>query len=65
MEYYVLQILGDVEPVLHGAYHDEDERDKMARLLKSQDEDSGLYMLNVTEGAEVEVDCYSGGFFEC
>ena len=36
MKYYILEIHGDVEPFLHGAYASEARRDWQARKLRSE-----------------------------
>jgi len=65
MNYYVLEIIGDIEPVLHGPYKTTAMRDKIAKRLRyNREQESGLYPLDVTKGAKVTVDSYSGGFFQ-
>lgn len=63
--YYVLQIEGDVEPVLHGPYATEEERAAAARNVRRKCErdnvPDGIYWLTCT-GA-IEVGAYTGGFF--
>lgn len=69
MKYYVLQVVGDVEPVLHGPFATPDERDKAALKLRSEDgeKENGLYRINAfehpVEEVVVVVDSYSGGEF--
>lgn len=60
MNYYVLQIVGDVEPVLHGPYTSQDARDRRARALRVEDrqQENGLY--RIESAAPVSVDGYCG-----
>jgi hypothetical protein len=78
MNYYVLHVWGDVEPVLHGPYKTAEERDDHALIIRADDDsEGGIYALQVGvqghTGAEsksifplavVEVGTYSGGFFD-
>jgi hypothetical protein len=52
MKYYVLEIWGDVEPVLHGPFGTGLERDQEAVRLITEDSQrrNGIYALD-TEGA--------------
>jgi len=61
MKYYVLEIDGDVEPFLHGAYGSGTRRDWQARNLRDKDhaERNGLFWLNVTTGGDAVVGFYS------
>ena len=61
MKYYVLEICGDVEPFLHGAYTTEARRDKRAKELRQKDPEgrNGLFWLNVTVGGDATVGFYS------
>jgi hypothetical protein len=72
---YLLHVWGDVEPSLQGPYDTEEERDHDAQHLRFvEGEDcGGLYPLtleveleNMLDGIQhkLEVDTYSGGFFE-
>lgn len=53
MKYYVLEIQGDVEPVLHGSFPTREIRDRKAFSLRAKDPEAenGLYRLNVHAGA--------------
>jgi len=74
--FYVLQVIGDVEPELHGPYSTADRRDDMARIIRAGDTSDlkdGLYMLDLEMGLNIEVkglrhtlaaDSYSGAFFD-
>ena len=70
MTYYLLQIHGgDVEPELHGPFPTIARRDYRARKLRRADPNmrDGLFPLTarVLSGEIVlDVDAYSGGFFE-
>lgn len=61
MKYYVLEIHGDVEPFLYGAYNSEGRRDSKARELRAKDceERNGLFWLNVSAGSDAAVGFYS------
>lgn len=64
-KFYVLQIIGDVEPHLHGPYATEEERDAMARKTRAECDDDlpdGIYAATIQNG-QLEVDSYSGAFF--
>lgn len=63
MKYYVLQIIGDVEPVLHGSFATAEERDTEARRLRAADgeKENGLYPIE--SASRVIVASYFGGDF--
>lgn len=65
--FYVLQVIGDVEPLLHGPFETEEERDALARKVHDKSDDGGLYdgvyAVEIKNG-EMSVDSYSGAFFE-
>lgn len=63
MKYYVLQVVGDVEPVLHGSFATPAERDQCALALRAEDgeKENGLY--RVQSESEVIVESYAGGEF--
>lgn len=67
-KYFVIEVLGDVEPYLHGPFQTSEIRDAKALQLRKEDMDdlkNGLYMLNVSDaGNTVTVDAYSGMFFD-
>jgi len=67
--YYLLEIWCDVEPTLYGPFATEEERDQLALIRRAADPEmeNGLYTALVFYGVSVphlEIDSYSGGFFE-
>lgn len=67
VDYYVVQVWGDVEPELHGPYTTDDERDAAAKKIREDDQDDlpgGVYWLDVTAVDAPEIGAYSGGFFQ-
>src|SRR5450830_511417 len=58
--YYAIQVLGDVEPVLHGPFLSQRERDAKVGCLRLEDADDGLYAAEITAGV-LSVDAYDGG----
>ena len=58
---YVLEIVGDLEPQLHGPYTIEEERDRQAVQLRQQDpgKRNGLFRLKVSATAAPDVSPYS------
>ena len=59
---YVLEIVDDLEPQLHGPYATEEDRDQQAVQLRRQDpgKRNGLFRLNVSAKAAPDVGPYSG-----
>lgn len=66
VDLYLIVNEGDVEPVVHGPYKDLETRDKAALKFRKDDPnmENGIFMLQVSKGAKVEIDTYSGGFFD-
>ena len=65
--FYVLQIIEDVTPELHGPYQTNDRRDRLAKQLRAADRNDlkdGLYRLDVLPNGELIVDTYRGGFLD-
>lgn len=60
MDLYLVVVEGDVDPSIEGPFPDDEARLATARRLREQSED-GVYRLDVTTGAKVAVDCFSGG----
>ena len=62
---WLLEVVGDVEPEVHGPFGTVGDQSKAARNLRANDEDAenGLYWLDVVDGVP-QVGAYSGGFFE-
>jgi hypothetical protein len=64
--FFVLQVVGDVEPVLHGPFTTESRRDEFARNLRKEDRQdlkNGLYKAQIIYG-KLSVDSYRGDFFQ-
>ena len=60
--YYILFIWNDIEPVLHGPYQTEKERDEKALELGREHGDSlGYFMLD--SAGPVDISPYGAGFF--
>ena len=64
--YYIIEVVEDVEPVLHGPYNTEDQQDQKALDIRLHDPEmnNGIYPLKVSAGAKVKIDSYGGGFFD-
>ena len=60
--FYVLEIVDDLEPLLHGPYATEEERDQQAVALRRADpgKRNGLFRLDVSAMAAPDVSPYSG-----
>ena len=63
MRYYVLQVVGDVEPFLYGPFDTGSERDAKARELRAADPEgkNGLYRVYST--GRIGFDTYLAGEF--
>jgi hypothetical protein len=62
--YYLLEIEGGVEPVVHGPYHTKYKRDNAAKQIRQmQQEDDGLFWADVDEAGTLAVGTYTAGFF--
>jgi len=62
--YYVLMIMDDVEPELHGPFTRAGDRDSHARDLKAKHGDEhGIFPMDITARGAPRVGAYSGGFF--
>jgi len=61
-KFYLLHIVGDVEPVVVGPFDTESERDERARQLRAEDIEgrSGLFWLDAT--GKVEAGAYQEEF---
>ncbi len=48
-KHYLVEIVGDIEPVLHGPYKTYRKRDEKARFIRSQDPEgrTGLFRLDI------------------
>ena len=63
-QYYLVEVHNDVDPVIHGPYNTELERDGAAieKRLRDPEQLNGLYMLNLDPTPRIFA--YSGAFFE-
>jgi len=62
--YYLLEVEGGVEPIIHGPYRTERERDNAAKQIRrTQQEDDSLFWADVNEVAVLTVGAYTSGFF--
>ena len=62
--YYLLEVEGGVEPIIHGSYRRERERDKAAKQIRGrQQEDDGLFWADIDEAGTLAVGTYTAGFF--
>jgi hypothetical protein len=63
---YVLEIEGDIEPKLHGPYKTTDTRDRAAKRLRAKDEEqeNGIFALDLLNDGKVRVWAYSAGFLD-
>ncbi len=63
-EYYLIRIIGDVEPSIEGQYNSDEERLKEAQEIRETDGDhDGLYRLNIING-KPEISCFFGNEFD-
>lgn len=62
--YYLIEVEGGVEPIVHGPYRNRDEQDNAAKQIhRIQEEDDGLFWAEVDEARVLTVESYSAGFF--
>jgi hypothetical protein len=63
---YVLEIVGDIEPMLRGPYKNTDTRDRAAKRLRARDEEygNGIFALDLAKNGKVRVWAYSAGFLD-
>lgn len=72
MNYYVLEIVQGITPVLHGPYSKWDERDDHAILLRASDpeKENGLFPIDLDEGQmsgrdnPLDIGVFHASFFE-
>lgn len=63
-KYYVLMVMHDVDPELHGPFADAVARDRHARRLRTEHGDEhGIFTLEVSGKGVPKVGTYSGKFF--
>lgn len=65
MKYYVLEIIEDVEPELHGPFESEEEQCEVAKTLRKKDPcmENGIFPAEITDSGTLSVGVYSGAFF--
>lgn len=66
-DYYLLVMVGDVDPHLSEPFQSEEERDQAAldfRQERDPEGRNGLFKLDLPKGAAVFLSAYSSGFFE-
>jgi hypothetical protein len=62
--YYLIEVEGGVEPTVHGPYHTNHERDNAAKQIRQrQQEDDGLFWVDIDEAGALAVGTYTAGFF--
>ena len=65
MDHYLIFIWQGVDVQLFGAFEDKEDRDKKAKQLRKEyGNDCGYFQLEITKGSQLEIDSYSGTFFE-
>lgn len=63
--YYLLCVLDNTEPELHGPFAKESQRDSSAKELRARHgDDHGLFPVDLGGRERIRVGTYSGGFFE-
>jgi hypothetical protein len=63
-KYYLLEVEGGVEPIVRGPYRAKIERDSAAKRIRlSQEEDDGLFWLDINEVGVPTIGVYTAGFF--
>jgi hypothetical protein len=63
-KYYLLEVEAGVEPIVRGPYHTKHERDNQAKKIRrKQQEDDGLFWVEIDKVATLTVGAYSAGFF--
>lgn len=62
---YIVFIFADVDPVLHGPFFSEDDRnEKVFELRREHGECCGYYPLDIDEHCIPSITGYAGGFFD-
>lgn len=64
-ECYLIEVIGDIEPVLHGPYKTSHSRNGEALLLRMNDieKKNGIFALDIING-KPSIYTYSGGYME-
>jgi hypothetical protein len=60
MKYYVLEIVGDIEPELHGPFRARRLRDRCARKLRRADPEMQNGLFRLESDSTPKLECYSG-----
>jgi hypothetical protein len=62
--YYLIEVEGGVEPIVRGSYWTKYERDSAAKQIhQRQQEDDGLFWVDIDEAGMLAVGTYTAGFF--
>jgi hypothetical protein len=62
--YYLLEVEGGVEPIVHGPYHTKKERNNAAKQIhRKQQEDDGLFRADIDDIGTLAAGAYRAGFF--
>lgn len=63
--YYLLIIVGDVEPELRGPFENELARDQAAKEYRGQDDEfpDGVFLMQTDSQIKPEIDTLAGDFF--
>ncbi len=65
MKYYLIRVVGDVEPEVHGPYKSTAERERKAIEMRRKHGDrDGIYPASVYKDGTLCVGAYSGAFFD-
>lgn len=63
--YYVVHVVGCVDPELVGPYSSRHYRNKKARLIRNNNSDEdAIFWMNVSRGGQVKIGAYSNAFME-
>jgi len=62
---YLVEVWGGVEPMLHGPYESEDERDSEAlRIFKAGSHEDSLFWASVSADGELAMGAFSNEFLD-
>lgn len=65
MKYYLVIVVEDVDPEIHGPFETELFRDNFAiRHKREHGDEDGIFPLDIPEQGEPAIFAYSGGFFQ-
>jgi len=63
-KFYLIDVVGSIDPALLGPFETDAKRDEQARLFhKAQRDDDALFWLDVKDG-EPSIGSYTGEFFK-